>query len=347
MGGRLEFFILSKQDLGPFLLACEADWRVQVPVAIEDGTYRFAPLAEMLPDEIALEYLRTQLPPKKYFFPPEEDLYRFGPDGYLPVELEPEPLLLFGLHPCDIHGLHIADYFFQRQYPDRTYNARRAKSLVIGLGCLPDAKCFCASLGTSHVDSDYDIFLWDLGERFYVMVRTESGHDLIHLRRELFHPVSDPDEREYLRLLERRRGLFTTELEVSDLPQVLETQQESPVWHELGAVCFACGACSMVCPTCTCYDLFDRPDLSGCGSRCRRWDSCMFRDFDRGAGDHHFRARRGDRVRNRYYHKEHGFVNEFGLPSCVGCGRCINACPAGINVVNVFRQVRHGCGMGD
>ena len=51
-------------------------------------------------------------------------------------------------------------------------------------------------------------------------------------------------------------------------------------------------------------------------------------------------ADRADRVRQRYYHKQEAFVREFGMPSCVGCGRCIENCPTGINVVEVFQYVR-------
>jgi sulfhydrogenase subunit beta (sulfur reductase) len=58
------------------------------------------------------------------------------------------------------------------------------------------------------------------------------------------------------------------------------------------------------------------------------------------AGGHNFRATRADRVKNRYYHKQEAFVREFGKPSCVGCGRCIENCPTGINVVEVFKAVR-------
>ncbi len=45
-------------------------------------------------------------------------------------------------------------------------------------------------------------------------------------------------------------------------------------------------------------------------------------------------------MKNRYYHKQEAFVREFGKPSCVGCGRCIENCPTKINVVEVFQYVR-------
>ena len=199
----METFVLPKDDLFPFLAACERVNRVQIPVSIGSGRYSFAPLAEAGVESVALEYLRTQIPPKKFFFRPEEVLFRFDGRCYEPVEPHPESLVLFGLHPCDLHGLAVVDHFFNRNFPDRIYWALRRNSLLIGLGCMPDNKCFCASTGTQHIDGLYDMFLWDLGDRFFVRVRTEAGHDLLHLARDLFRPDTRRDREAYLELLEK------------------------------------------------------------------------------------------------------------------------------------------------
>ncbi len=97
----------------------------------------------------------------------------------------------------------------------------------------------------------------------------------------------------------------------------------------------------MVCPTCSCFNV-GRRDRRGRTARrgSALWDACLYRDYAVVAGGHNFRADRADRVKNRYYHKQEAFVREFGMPSCVGCGRCIENCPTGINVVEVFQHVR-------
>ena len=117
-------------------------------------------------------------------------------------------------------------------------------------------------------------------------------------------------------------------------------KKDDPVWDELASKCLCCGSCSMVCPTCSCFNVADRIEEDGTASRVRTWDSCLYRDYAVVAGGHNFRADRGDRVRTRYYHKQEAFVREFGMPSCVGCGRCIENCPTGIHVVEVFQHVR-------
>jgi sulfhydrogenase subunit beta (sulfur reductase) len=72
----------------------------------------------------------------------------------------------------------------------------------------------------------------------------------------------------------RREG-YKTHLEL-DLPEILEMEYHSKVWDEFGSKCLSCGSCSMVCPTCYCFDVCDETDLgSRAGRRIRSWDSCL------------------------------------------------------------------------
>jgi sulfhydrogenase subunit beta (sulfur reductase) len=130
-------------------------------------------------------------------------------------------------------------------------------------------------------------------------------------------------------------------VELGDLPEILEMEYSSEVWEELGARCLSCGACSIVCPTCYCFDVQDEVRLgTRAGERVRTWDSCLFKTHALVAGGENFRESRASRVKFRFYHKQRGFVAEYGRPSCVGCGRCAAACPAGIDIVSVISMIR-------
>jgi sulfhydrogenase subunit beta (sulfur reductase) len=195
-------------------------------------------------------------------------------------------------------------------------------------------------MDTSSVDDGFDLFLTPLEDCFLVAVGTSVGDDIVRANPHLFEAATRKDTRDYLRRLREREEAFSLEIDVTDLPYVLELKKDDPVWDELGKKCLCCGSCSMVCPTCACFNVMDEAGPGGNSSRVRIWDACLYRDYAVVAGGHNFRADRADRVRQRYYHKQEAFVREFGMPSCVGCGRCIENCPTGINVVEVFQYVR-------
>ena len=68
--------------------------------------------------------------------------------------------------------------------------------------------------------------------------------------------------------------------------------------------------------------------------------SCNVVDFAEVAGGHNFRPERHTRLKYRYYHKHRGFVEAYEESLCVGCGRCGEACLAGITVPEVIASVR-------
>jgi ferredoxin len=104
------------------------------------------------------------------------------------------------------------------------------------------------------------------------------------------------------------------------------------LWNEEAARCLACGACSAVCPTCSCFEVLDDAGLDDTVIRRRVWDNCFFPDHARVAGGYDFRAGRAARLRFRFEHKRVGFGAMRGMASCVGCGRCRLACPVGIDL---------------
>ena len=333
--------IRMRTELLPaFIEGLKAWGTIWAPVERAPGTYSLEPIDDV--SRARPEALRTILPFKKLLTKPRFTMAERRGDG--PARESRDngrgPMVFFGGHACDMHALKILDLLHLSDFPDTYYQRNREALTVVGHGCWPDGKCFCESMGTSHVDTIFDLFLNPLGDRYLVTVRSTRGDDVVRSMPALFQPATRQDTRDYLERVEKRRKAFTLRLDVSDLPYVLELKKDDPVWDELGKKCLCCGSCSMVCPTCACFNVFDEIPEEGLARRERCWDACLYRDYAVVAGGHNFRADRADRVRNRYYHKQEAFVREFGTPSCVGCGRCIENCPTGINVVEVFQQVR-------
>ncbi|USX54500.1 4Fe-4S dicluster domain-containing protein [Lentzea sp. HUAS12] len=87
----------------------------------------------------------------------------------------------------------------------------------------------------------------------------------------------------------------------------------------------------MVCPTCFCVSVEDRTDLDGNAERAQRWASCFEIDFSYLHGGA-VRTSGASRYRQWMTHKLGTWHDQFGTSGCVGCGRCIAWCPAGIDI---------------
>jgi heterodisulfide reductase subunit C len=123
---------------------------------------------------------------------------------------------------------------------------------------------------------------------------------------------------------------------LSEWSALLEGGFDQARWDELAWSCMECSACAFVCPSCSCFDMNQQGTAWG-GEQVRSWDGCTIELFTRHASGHNPRDTRGHRYRQRVLHK-FAFRDE-GQDDfrCVGCGRCITACPGGMNILDVVR----------
>ncbi len=337
--------ILDKGALVPLVNALMADYRVVGPQA-KGPKFAFGPITD--PAQLRLDYHTTILPPKKVLQPPQERLATFiRLEGGLSVEpiVEAAPTVLMGVHTCDLHAIRVLDKVFSQDYSDANYLERRRHTLIVSLECLRpcDEHSFCKDMGTLTADEGYDLHLTDIGEAYTVHVGTEQGEALLEQYGQA-RPATEADVRRLNEALSGKWPHFKHRLEfdAAELPALLATAYDHPLWDELGERCFACGSCTNVCPTCYCFNVVDEVNLALTeGERVRTWDSCQLDEFARVAGGESFREARSARQRHRFMRKGKYIYDKVGELGCVGCGRCIRTCLTHINIVDGFNAI-HG-----
>jgi ferredoxin len=131
--------------------------------------------------------------------------------------------------------------------------------------------------------------------------------------------------------------------DIENVPAALLENLEHPHWGEVASRCLSCGSCTMVCPTCFCWDTQDHVSITlEQTSRTRVWDVCFNPGYSAQAGGN-TRPSTLARYRQWLTHKFGNWVQQFGTLGCVGCGRCITWCPASIDVteeIKVFQEAR-------
>ena len=326
---------LKKENLVPFLESISRQAELWAPVKKGPDKHTFQIITDY--SQIDLDYTRTILPPRKIIIPPKFNMFQATKTDYTPDFSHVSQKIIFGIHPCDIHGLLTMDKFYGYTIDDPYFLESRKNALILGHSCWPDEHCMCRSMNTHSVKEGYDLFFTDLKDFYIVWIGSTRGDDLIRIRPDMFDKeLVDQDIQRYMQWREDRDEAFTCEIDFAAMPDLMELRYNAPLWEELGAACLACGSCTNVCPTCNCYNVEDRPVLGqGLSNISRCWDACTLENYSAVAGGENFREKRAERLKLWYTHKLQAYISKYGTPACVGCGRCAATCPVDINVKTV------------
>jgi len=264
------------------------------------------------------------------------------------VEEQPNPVALFGVRPCDLEGIKKFDrIFLHAAFPDKTYTIRREHAFIVTVNCTqPSGTCFCVSMDTGpKARTGFDLGLTEIiedGEHYFIAeVGSSSAQEII---KNIPHTTVQEDELGRIQeLMERAEKQMGRELDTDNLKEILYRNYEHPHWDTVAERCFTCGNCTLVCPTCFCTTIEDYTDLTGgTGERIRKWDSCYNNEFSYIHGGS-VRTSSYARYRHWLMHKLATYQDQFDTPGCVGCGRCITWCPAGIDITEEATAIRkHG-----
>ena len=244
---------------------------------------------------------------------------------------------------CDIKGVEVLDKVFLADPVDSFYAARREHGIIVAMACHePEETCFCKVFGVDCAEPAADVAAWMVEGTLYWKALTEKGENLTKEVESLLENA-DASEEEKVEAEKTAIRNIVEKLPYSHLSlegwngEALNEKFNSELWEELYKPCLACGTCTFVCPTCQCYDIKDYDTGHGV-QRYRCWDSCMYSDFTMMAHGNN-RTSQMQRFRQRFMHKLVYFpANNDGMYSCVGCGRCVEKCPASLNIVKVIKS---------
>jgi ferredoxin len=250
-----------------------------------------------------------------------------------------------GLRPCDLAAVERLDrVLLEDRFVEPHYAARRREALFIVANCTVSLDtCFCASLDCGpRAARGFDIALTELasggdsgGEMIYVAeAATERGAELAEAAGA---PKADAallqqGREECRRAAQDQRRAVNWRAG----PAVVRRGLEHPRWEETARRCLACGNCTLSCPTCFCVNVVEQSSLDGhTAERRRLWDSCFTQGFTYIHGGS-VRTSVKSRYRQWLGHKLAWWQEQFGMPGCTGCGRCIAWCPAGIDITEEY-----------
>lgn len=334
---------IAKENLSALFQSIAENQELYLPVEVS-GQVNFKAWTQDA--NVSLETLKTVKSPKDAFFPQSENLYTVQREGKK-LSIEPQALkeqnfVVFGMKACDIQGVKVLDNVFLSDPIDSFYAARREHGTIVAMACHePEESCFCKAFGIDCAEPAADVATWMVEGELYWKALTEKGEALTKAVESLLVEADGADAEK----LEAEKNAIHTiveKLPYSNLSlegwngDALTEKFNSPVWEELYKPCLACGTCTFVCPTCQCYDIKDYDTGHGV-KRYRCWDYCMYSDFTMMAHGNN-RTSQLQRFRQRFMHKLVYYpANNNGMYSCVGCGRCVEKCPASLNIVKVIK----------
>jgi sulfhydrogenase subunit beta (sulfur reductase) len=287
---------------------------------------------------------------KKYLHPPELALLEVRRDGanfrILNNNGAPVRYAFIGVRACELAAIAVQDrVLLEGRFADPHYAGRRRNLFVVAVNCTQAGpNCFCASMQTGpRARTGFDLALTELVDSghqvFVVEVGTEAGEEVLQ---DLHAAAAPPELCRQADEAVDGASVQARRMDTAGIRDLLYENFDHAEWDTVAARCLTCANCTMVCPTCFCTTVDDVSDVRGeHAGRWRHWDSCFTQSFSYIHGGS-VRTSSKSRFRQWMTHKLASWIDQFGTSGCVGCGRCITWCPAGIDITEEVRAIRGG-----
>lgn len=283
--------------------------------------------------KIAYNRPKPVTPLKSFFLPVREN-----------VTIDPvseKPRIIIGIPNCDIEGLSLLDeIYLDEEFDDIFYRKRRENTLLISSDCIGILEhCHCSSYDIKpYASENADLAVINLNGTIVLRILSEKGEEFLNK----IPTARSLTDNNILSVIDEKHHATETMLNLSnkDLPDYKKTGKivagsEKDIWEKYSSRCVSCGACTTICPTCTCFLLIDQPGFE----KVKQMDACQYPGFERVAGGEDALFELHNRFKNRYLCKYVWKPEKFRSVACTGCGRCIEACIGKINKNELFMEL--------
>ncbi|MDD2709869.1 MAG: 4Fe-4S dicluster domain-containing protein [Verrucomicrobiae bacterium] len=344
--------IVDKNDILKIVDILRKDHEVIAPFQGRGRDSFFDVVTDANRDQVKMHLHNPYYPPKRYVLPHIEKLFDID-QAKMDVKaayVEPKRAI-FGIRSCDVHGIyHLDRFYLGRDYKDPYYERLRRGLFLVNVVCTDkeldiDNGCFCMCANTGPASTEhFDLQLMDLGDVYMAVAGSPKGEALF--ADPIFKRGDDSHVQRRRSILNEVRKHFKLAVNwySAAVRYITTGQVPEELWAQVGNRCLECGACTYLCPACTCFTVADRKVDGKVVERVRLWDSCALSGFTRMAGGHNPRRAVHDRRNRRFFRKlAHYFVQRELSMACVGCGRCIDVCHGDIGMPSVVEIIRRGC----
>ncbi len=344
----MEKYSVKAGDINRLIQSRFEKSRVIVPRREESGTIGLISLADA-EESINLSKLvdefRPRHPLKTFLMPPREKVATFP--ARMEVDVE-QKYTLFGFKACSSNHIRLLDnIMLDSEWPDDFYRQRKENMLLITCDCVEVREtCFCTEVGLAPhpTTGNFDLNIARVNENFIIEVGSEKGRTALAELDIQLEEATDP----LLERLEEKRTRTADKVAQQNeeygidenIHEAVRNNRDADVYPEKAGDCVECGGCNLVCTSCYCFFIADRPEGEEAFERFRVWDSCQYTSYARMGGGENPREYLFERVRHRIAHKYDYLKESFDFYGCTGCGRCIDTCPADIDIRELLQGAK-------